>query len=54
MGFHIIDATLSIEEQQGRMREILQDVLGQSLETDVLRGPAGGEMNGYPAAAPVL
>jgi dTMP kinase len=54
MGFHIIDATLSIEEQQGRMREILQDVLGESLERDVLRGPAGGELNGYPAAASVL
>lgn len=54
MGFHIIDATLSIEEQQRQMREILRDVLGESLESGVLRGPAGGELNGYPAAAPVL
>ena len=54
MGFHIIDATLSIEEQQRLMREILRDVLGKSLKSDVLRGAAGGEMNGYPAAAPVL
>ena len=54
MGFHIIDATLSIEEQQRLMRDILRDVLGKSLKSDVLRGAAGGEMNGYPAAAPVL
>src|SRR3954463_15305487 len=30
MGFQIIDATLSIEEQQCRMREIVIDVLGES------------------------
>jgi dTMP kinase len=54
MGFHIIDATLSIEEQQRRMREILHRALGESLENGILRGPAGGEMNGYPAAPPVL
>jgi len=54
MGFHIIDATLSIEEQQQRMREILRDVLGESLESGVLRGPAGGDLNGYPATAPLL
>jgi dTMP kinase len=47
MGFHIIDATLSIEEQQRRMREIVVNQLGESLENDVLRLPAGAEINGH-------
>src|SRR6516225_12263502 len=38
MGFHVVDATLSIEEQQGRMREIVLEVLGESLKSGVLRG----------------
>ena len=42
MGFHVIDATLSIEEQQYRMREIVMNVLGESLKTSVLHLPAGG------------
>src|SRR3954453_16307096 len=36
MGFQIIDATLSIEEQQGRMRETVMNALGDSLENGVL------------------
>src|SRR5689334_23181522 len=32
MGFHVIDATLSIEEQQRRMREIVLKELGDSLK----------------------
>jgi len=51
MGFHIIDATLSIEEQQKKMREIVMDQLGDS--TTVLRTPLG-DFNGHPRAAAVL
>ena len=39
MGFHVIDATLSIEEQQRRMREIVMNQLGDSLKTGVLHQP---------------
>lgn len=37
MGFHIIDATLSIEEQQRQMRQIVLDRLGEVLRIGVLR-----------------
>jgi hypothetical protein len=53
MGFHVIDATLSIEEQQRRMREIAMNEMGDSLES-VLHRPAEGDFNGHPAAAAVL
>ena len=33
MGFHIIDATQSIEEQQRQMREIVMNELGDSIKT---------------------
>ena len=36
MGFHVIDATGSIEEQQKHMREIVMKELGESLATGVL------------------
>src|ERR1043166_6609862 len=39
MGFHIIDATLSIEEQQRQMRRIVMQELGESIKTTVLRTP---------------
>jgi dTMP kinase len=51
MGFHIIDATLSIEEQQRQMRQIVMDQLGDS--TTVLRAPTG-DQNGYPRATAIL
>jgi dTMP kinase len=51
VGFHVIDATQSIEQQQRQMREILLNVLGESLQNDVLRAPAGGEFNGHGTAA---
>ena len=54
MGFHVIDATLSIEEQQRRMREIVLKELGDSLKNNVLRLPAGGEFNGHANTPPVL
>ena len=37
MGFQVIDATQSIEEQQRQMRQIVMDVLGAHLESHVLR-----------------
>jgi len=40
-GFHVIDATLSIEEQQRQMREIVLDCLGEALQDKVLRLPEG-------------
>ena len=41
MGFHVIDATGSIEEQQRRMRAIVMRELGGSLRNDVLHTPQG-------------
>jgi dTMP kinase len=41
MGFHIIDATQSIEQQQQIMREITLRELGESLRTRILRAPGG-------------
>src|SRR5947209_17909137 len=43
MGFHVIDATLSIEQQQRRMREIVMSMLGEDLKNGILRVPAGGD-----------
>jgi dTMP kinase len=45
MGFHVIDATLSIEEQQGIMRKILMERLGDSLRNGVLHAPPGGDLS---------
>jgi len=52
MGFHVIDATLSIEAQQQQMRDILMNVLGESLKNTVLHLPAGGEFRA-PTTRPV-
>src|SRR3954468_13252771 len=54
MGFHIIDATLSIEEQQRRMREIVVTQLAESLKDGVLHLPAGGEFHAQTNAPRVL
>jgi len=54
MGFHIIDATLSIEEQQRRMREIVVTQLAESLKNGVLHLPAGGEFHAEAHAPRVL
>jgi dTMP kinase len=54
MGFHIIDATLAIEEQQRRMREIVVTQLGESLKDGVLHLPAGGEFHAETNAPRVL
>ena len=37
MGFHIIDATGSIETQQKQMREVVRQTIGDSFKSDVLR-----------------
>lgn len=39
VGFHIIDATQSIEDQQQKMRAIVLRTLGESLKSQVLRAP---------------
>jgi dTMP kinase len=54
MGFHIIDATLSIETQQRRMREIVLERIGDSLKTTALRLPAGADINGQTHTSAVL
>ena len=54
MGFHVIDATLSIEEQQRLMRDIVMGELGDSLKNGILHLPAGREFNGQPTTAHVL
>src|SRR4051812_46128195 len=40
VGFHVIDATQTIEEQQLRMREIVLKELGDGLKSGVLQSPA--------------
>jgi dTMP kinase len=54
-GFHVIDATLSIEEQQARMREIVMNSIGDGIE-GILRMEGEGDwnVNGSAAAASVL
>jgi dTMP kinase len=52
MGFHVIDATGSIEQQQQQMREIVLREIGSSLQATVLRQE--GAINGAEAAATVL
>ena len=54
MGFHIMDASRSIEEQQIRMREIVMRELGDSMKNQVLHVPPGGTINGHARAAHVL
>ena len=53
MGFHVIDATGSIEEQQKQMREIVMRELGESLRAGVLQ-PQKRESHAAETAAPVL
>ena len=53
VGFHIIDATLSIERQQQQMREIVIRELGDSLKNGVLR-IAPGDAHATETAARVF
>ena len=54
VGFHIIDATQSIEEQQRRMRDIVMNVIGDSLRNGILHQPVGGDSSAQATTAPVL
>jgi dTMP kinase len=54
MGFHIIDATQSIEAQQMRMREIVMREIGSDLKNNVLHVPATGAYVVQPSTSPVL
>src|SRR5437588_311988 len=54
MGFHIIDATLSIEEQQRQMRDIVMKNLGEALKNGILHLPAGEEFHAQTTAPSVL
>jgi dTMP kinase len=54
-GFHVIDATLSIEEQQRRMREIVMENLGESLKNGgILHAPEGGVVGASTTPVAVL
>ena len=53
VGFHVIDATGSIEEQQQQMRKVVHKQIGESLKDNVLRVPVGREY-GFQGTAPVL
>ena len=54
VGFHIIDASLPIEEQQRQMREIVTAELGAGAENRVLRVFPEGEAGAQPTTAPLL
>jgi dTMP kinase len=47
MGFHVIDATQSIEDQQKQMRTVVKREIGRSLRTQVMHAAPAGERNGY-------
>ncbi len=53
MGFHVIDATGSIEAQQKQMRAIVLRELGGRLKSEVLRAVPGATRE-HESAAPVL
>src|SRR6478609_936368 len=53
VGFHIIDATLSIEQQQRQMRRIVIQELGSRLKNGLLR-VSPGESHAYEPATAVL
>ena len=53
VGFHVIDATGSIEEQQQQMREIVMRELGESLRNGVMRA-SQGDIDAAQAAPRVL
>ncbi|MDX2151145.1 MAG: dTMP kinase [Bryobacteraceae bacterium] len=53
MGFHVVDATGSIESQQKRMREIVMENLGETMRNGALR-KASGIPHGTEEAARLL
>ena len=54
VGFHIIDASQPIEEQQRQMREIVTSELGADPESGILRVPPEGEIGANKTTATVL
>jgi dTMP kinase len=54
VGFHIIDASLPIEEQQRQMREIVVKELGADPKSGILRIQPEGEAGAQATTAPVL
>ncbi len=54
VGFHVIDATQSIETQQMRMREIVMKEIGKCLKKTVLQVPAPGDFVAQASTSPVL
>jgi dTMP kinase len=46
MGFHVIDATQSIEDQQKQMRAVVKREIGRSLKSQVMLAPPIGDRNG--------
>src|SRR6267143_4659523 len=53
VGFHVIDATGSIEEQQRQMREIVTQELGESLRNGILKA-SRGDLDAAKAASRIL
>jgi dTMP kinase len=54
VGFHIIDASQPIEEQQRQMREIVTSELGADPESGILRVPPEGEIGAHTTTVAVL
>src|ERR1035438_6335236 len=54
MGFHVIDATQSIEEQQRHMRDIVMSEIGDDPKNGILHAPEGGEFHAQARTDPVL
>src|ERR1700682_702768 len=53
VGFHVIDATGSIEDQQRQMRDIVTQELGESLRNGILKA-SRGDLDAAKAAARIL
>jgi dTMP kinase len=53
VGFHVIDATMSIEDQQQQMRSIVVENIGEALRNDILRVPVSAPHE-FPHTAAVL
>jgi dTMP kinase len=53
MGFHVIDASRSIEEQQFQMRRIVMEQLGDAVASGQILNQEG-TVHAYEAATPVL
>jgi len=54
VGFHVIDATGSIEQQQQQMREIVTRELGENMHNGHLLRASQGDIDAAKAAARIL